>query len=71
MNAARRANMVRSIKDIHWNIRPHPDFGTIEIRAMDAASDLRTLHALVAFARVIGAWPQGCFIRRRRHNTAA
>jgi len=51
MNAGQRANMIRSIKDIHWNIRPHPDFGTIEIRAMDAASDLRTLRALVAFAR--------------------
>jgi len=53
MNAGRRANMVHSIKDIHWNIRPHPDFGTIEIRAMDAASDLRTLQALVAFARAL------------------
>ena len=45
--------MIRHFKDIHWDIRPHPDFGTIEIRAMDAASDLSTLHALVAFARTM------------------
>lgn len=51
MAAARRAGMARGIKDIHWDIRPHPDFGTIEIRTMDAASDLITLHALVSFAR--------------------
>ena len=52
-NAALKSGMIRQIKDIHWDIRPHPDFGTIEIRAMDAASDLQTLHALIAFARVM------------------
>jgi carboxylate-amine ligase len=51
MSAAQNAGMVHGIKDIHWDIRPHPDFGTIEIRTMDAASDLITLHALVSFAR--------------------
>jgi carboxylate-amine ligase len=51
MNAARRADMIRGIRDIHWDVRPHPDFGTVEIRTMDAASDLITLHALVSFAR--------------------
>jgi carboxylate-amine ligase len=53
MNAAQRAGMVRGIKDIHWDIRPHPDFGTVEIRTMDAASDLITLHALVSFSRSV------------------
>jgi carboxylate-amine ligase len=53
MEAARRAGMVRSIKDIHWDIRPQPVFGTVEIRTMDAASDLTTLHALVSFARSV------------------
>lgn len=52
-NAALKSGMIRQIKDIHWDIRPHPDFGTIEIRAMDAAPDLRTLHALIAFARMM------------------
>jgi carboxylate-amine ligase len=52
-NAALKSGMIRHFKDIHWDIRPHPDFGTIEIRTMDAASDLSTLHALVAFARAL------------------
>jgi carboxylate-amine ligase len=51
--AALRAGMIRHFKDIHWDIRPHPDFGTLEIRAMDSASDLSSLHALIAFARVL------------------
>ena len=53
MDAAKRAGMVHGIKDIHWYIRPHPDFGTVEMRTMDAASDLTTLHALVSFARTL------------------
>jgi carboxylate-amine ligase len=52
-NAALKSGMIRHFKDIHWDIRPHPDFGTIEIRTMDAASDLATLHVLVAFARAL------------------
>jgi carboxylate-amine ligase len=51
--AASKACMIRHFKDIHWDIRPHPDFGTLEIRAMDSASDLRTLHGIVALARCL------------------
>lgn len=31
-----------------WDIRPHPKLGTVEVRAMDAQSSLRTVHGLVA-----------------------
>jgi carboxylate-amine ligase len=51
LEAAGRASMIRHFKDIHWDIRPHPDFGTLEIRIMDAASDLETVHGLASFAR--------------------
>jgi len=53
LEAATRARMIRTFKDIHWDIRPHPDFGTLELRVMDAASDLETVHGLVAFARCL------------------
>lgn len=53
MDAALHADVIKGIKDIHWDIRPHPDFGTLELRTMDAASDLTTLHALVSFARSV------------------
>lgn len=51
--AAQKSGMIRRLKDIHWDIRPNPTFGTIEIRTMDAAGDLQTLRALTAFARVM------------------
>lgn len=53
LKAASRASMIQTFKDIHWDIRPHPDFGTLEIRVMDSASNLRSVHALVAFARCL------------------
>lgn len=53
LTAAKRGNMIENFKDVHWDIRPHPDFGTLEIRVMDAASDLRTVHGLVAFVRCL------------------
>jgi len=55
-HAALRSGMIEHFKDIHWDIRPHPDFGTIEIRTMDAASDLQTLHALASFARALAVY---------------
>jgi len=53
LRAARRASMIDTFKDIHWDIRPHPDIGTLEIRAMDSASDLHSVHGIVAFARAL------------------
>ena len=51
--AAVRANMARHFKDIHWDIRPHPDFGTVELRVMDAGMNLQVVHGLAAFARCL------------------
>ena len=51
--AATRAGMIRHFKDIHWDIRPHPDFGTLEIRVMDAAPNLRVVHGLIAMAHCL------------------
>jgi glutamate---cysteine ligase / carboxylate-amine ligase len=31
-----------------WDVRPHPLLGTVEVRAMDAQADLRTIAALAA-----------------------
>ncbi|MGE2643938.1 glutamate-cysteine ligase family protein, partial [Escherichia coli] len=28
-------SMIESIKDLHWDIRPSPSFGTVEVRVMD------------------------------------
>ncbi|MDJ0917400.1 MAG: YbdK family carboxylate-amine ligase [Woeseiaceae bacterium] len=49
--SAIRCGSIKTFKNIHWDIRPHPDFGTLELRAMDSPSSIERLHGLVAFAR--------------------
>ena len=37
MDTLLRAGTIRSIKEVWWDVRPHPDFGTAEIRMFDGA----------------------------------
>ncbi|MGO3912044.1 YbdK family carboxylate-amine ligase [Huaxiibacter chinensis] len=37
-------SMIDSIKDVHWDIRPSPHFGTVEVRVMD--TPLTLAHAI-------------------------
>ena len=48
MNTLVRAGAIESIREIWWDIRPHPGFGTLEIRICDAPSTMHELGALVA-----------------------
>jgi len=49
-------NAIQSIKDIYWDIRPHFDFGTIEIRVCDGIPTLRETLALVALIQCLVVW---------------
>jgi carboxylate-amine ligase len=40
----RRRNIVSSIKDFYWDVRPKPEFGTVEVRVCD--SPLRVVDAI-------------------------
>ncbi len=51
--AAQRAGIWHQIRDIHWDLRPRPDYGTLELRVMDAASTVRDATALAAFVRCL------------------
>lgn len=51
MNTLVRAGAIESIREIWWDIRPHPSFGTLEVRICDAPSTLRELAALVALVQ--------------------
>jgi carboxylate-amine ligase len=51
--SAERAGLFTSVKDIHWDIRPQPKFGTIELRIMDAQSDIRHVAELAALIRAL------------------
>lgn len=51
--AAVRAGVWQQFKDIHWDLRPRPDFGTLEVRIMDATSSVTDAIALTAFVRCL------------------
>lgn len=48
-----RANALETINDIHWDIRPRPHLGTVEIRAMDVQATVSEASALAAFVRAL------------------
>lgn len=44
---------IQSFKDIYWDIRPRPDFGTIEVRICDIPPTLTETLRLVALVRTL------------------
>lgn len=48
MNTLIHAGAIESVREIWWDIRPHPDFGTLEIRVCDIPSTLTEVCAIVA-----------------------
>jgi carboxylate-amine ligase len=51
-----RFGIVRSMKDFYWDVRPKPEFGTIEIRVCDTPLEIETAAAIAAFAQALCAW---------------
>lgn len=48
--------VIGSIKDLHWDIRPKPEFGTVEIRVLDSPLSIDRAAALASFAQSLGTW---------------
>jgi carboxylate-amine ligase len=48
--------IVASMKDFYWDIRPKPEYGTIEIRVCDTPLTLRRAAQLAAYAQALAAW---------------
>ncbi|MDH4168533.1 MAG: glutamate--cysteine ligase [Acidimicrobiia bacterium] len=46
---------ISSIREVWWDVRPHPDFGTVELRMCDATPTLREVTALTALAQSLVA----------------
>ena len=53
-----RANSISNIKDLWWDIRACPRYGTLEIRICDQPSTLYETMAIVAFIHCLGHWFQ-------------
>ena len=46
---------IRSIREVWWDLRPHPDFGTVEFRMCDATPTVRETVALAALVQALVA----------------
>jgi len=50
------AKAITSIREVWWDIRPHPDFGTVELRICDGIPTLSEVAGLAALAQSLVEW---------------
>ncbi len=48
--------IVEAMKDFYWDIRPKPEYGTIEIRVCDTPLTVRRAALLAGYAQALAAW---------------
>lgn len=53
METLLRAGTIRSIKEVWWDIRPHPDFGTVEVRICDGVPTLCEIGMVAALSQCL------------------
>jgi glutamate---cysteine ligase / carboxylate-amine ligase len=56
MSTLLQSGCISSIREVWWDIRPHPDFGTVEFRMCDAMPTVRETVALAALAQTLVEW---------------
>ncbi|WP_239024346.1 YbdK family carboxylate-amine ligase [Ramlibacter humi] len=55
-NKTTRTGVVKSMKDFYWDIRPKPEYGTIEIRVFDTPLTVERAAALAGLVQSLAAW---------------
>ena len=50
------AGTIRTIREVWWDIRPHPGFGTLELRICDGIPTMDELCATVALSQSLVVW---------------
>lgn len=53
------ARAIRTIREVWWDIRPHPNFGTVEMRICDGLPTLREVAAVAAMTQSLVEWMNG------------
>ncbi len=51
-----RTGVVQSMKDFYWDIRPKPEFGTIEVRVLDTPLTVDKAAALAGYIQCLARW---------------
>ena len=66
------ARAIESVREIWWDVRPHPDFGTIEVRICDGLPTLDDVLAMTALVQALVVWlgeqyDEGMYLPVQRH----
>ena len=66
------AKAIETIREIWWDIRPHPDFGTVEVRICDGLPTLDDVIAMTAMIQSLVVWlgnlyDEGVYFPLQRH----
>lgn len=66
------AKAIESIREVWWDIRPHPDFGTVEVRICDGLATLDDVVAMTAMIQALVVWlgdlyDEGTYFPLQRH----
>ncbi len=51
-----KLGIVKSMKDFYWDIRPKPEFGTVEIRICDTPLTVEKAADIAAYAQMLRVW---------------
>jgi carboxylate-amine ligase len=51
-----KTESIQSMKDIWWDMRPSPGYGTLEIRICDGPATMLELESIVAFIHLLAHW---------------
>lgn len=52
----KKCGSIESMKDLWWDLRPSPHYGTLEIRVCDGPATLKEAIAIVAFIHTLAHW---------------
>ncbi len=66
------AKAIESVREVWWDVRPHPGFGTIELRVCDGLPTLDETVAITAFIQALVVWlgeqyDEGMYLPVHRH----
>jgi carboxylate-amine ligase len=53
MTSLVNADVLSTVRDVWWDVRPHPDFGTVELRMCDGIPSLDETMAIAALAQCL------------------
>lgn len=56
LDALIRAGSISTVREVWWDVRPHPGFGTVELRMCDGVSNLDEIAAIAALSQCLVEW---------------